>query len=79
MAYVVREDVGTTPRRSLSGHSRLKVWERSGGVCVICGHPDRWRARSVDRRAYPALELGVRMSSTIWGPPTKPVARQNPR
>lgn len=36
MSLVVREDIGTTPRRRLMPHRRLQVWERSGGVYMLC-------------------------------------------
>lgn len=51
-------DVATTPRRRLTARERLQVWERTGGVCVVC-------ARQIDgvREAWivehmRALELG---------------------
>lgn len=58
MPYVVLEDVGTTPRRSLSGRRRLQAWERTGGTCVVCGLiidgvRERWIVEHIR-----ALELG---------------------
>lgn len=79
MAYVVREDVGTTRRRSLSGHSRLKVWERAGGVCVICGHSidgvrDRWIVEHIR-----ALELGGPDEFDNMGPAHEACGRDKTR
>lgn len=79
MAYVVREDVGTTRRRSLSGHSRLKVWERSGGICVVCGHPidgvrDRWIVEHIR-----ALELGGADEFDNMGPAHEACGRDKTR
>lgn len=58
MPYVALEDVGTTPRRSLSGRRRLQAWERTGGTCVVCGLiidgvRERWIVEHIR-----ALELG---------------------
>ncbi|MGE7415078.1 hypothetical protein [Methylobacterium tarhaniae] len=58
MPFVAPEDVGTTRRRSLSAHRRLKAWERTGGVCVVCESPidgirERWIVEHIR-----ALELG---------------------
>jgi hypothetical protein len=36
MPFSEIEDVGTTARRKLTPHRRLKVWETTGGVCVFC-------------------------------------------
>ncbi|WP_084731747.1 HNH endonuclease [Microvirga vignae] len=51
-------DVGTTPRRKLTPRQRLKVWERTGGVCVLCERKidavrERWIVEHIR-----ALELG---------------------
>lgn len=58
MPYAKIEDVGTTARRKLTPHLRLKVWERTGGVCVLCdraidGVRERWIVEHIR-----ALELG---------------------
>jgi 5-methylcytosine-specific restriction endonuclease McrA len=58
MPFVEVEDVGTTARRKLTPHRRLKVWEKTGGVCVLCdskidGVRERWIAEHIR-----ALELG---------------------
>lgn len=58
MPFVEREDVSTTPRRKLTPHRRLQVWERTGGRCVLCGRAidggrERWIAEHIR-----ALELG---------------------
>jgi hypothetical protein len=58
MPFVDITDVGTTLRRKLTPHRRLKVWERTGGVCVLCdlkidGARERWIAEHLR-----ALELG---------------------
>ncbi len=58
MGFVNTEDVGTTSRRKLTAHRRLKVWEITGGVCVLCGRRidgvrERWIVEHIR-----ALELG---------------------
>lgn len=58
MAFVHVEDVGTTARRKLTPHGRLKVWEATGGRCVLCDKEidcvrERWIAEHIR-----ALELG---------------------
>src|SRR5215218_10811424 len=58
MPYAETQDVGTTARRKLTPHRRLHVWERTGGVCVLCerkidGARERWIAEHIR-----ALELG---------------------
>ncbi|ANY79501.1 hypothetical protein BB934_15775 [Microvirga ossetica] len=58
MPFVEVKDVGTTVRRKLTPHRRLKVWEKTGGVCVLCdgridGVRERWIAEHIR-----ALELG---------------------
>lgn len=58
MPYVAREDVVTTPRRSLSSHKRLRAWERHCGVCIVCGEQiDGLRQRWIVEHIR-ALELG---------------------
>ncbi len=58
MALVEIEDVGTTTRGRLTPCRRLKVWEATGGRCVVCGRKidgarERWIAEHIR-----ALELG---------------------
>lgn len=79
MPYVAREDVRTTSRRSLSGHRRLKAWERTGGVCVICDRPidgvrDRWIVEHIR-----ALELGGEDELPNMGPAHEECARDKTR
>ena len=68
MCFVEVKDVGTTPRRKLSPHRRLQVWERTAGVCVLChqridGVRERWIAEHIR-----ALELGGADELTNMGP-----------
>lgn len=79
MPYVVREDVGTTKRRSLSGHSRLKAWERTGGICVVCDQPidgvrERWIVEHIR-----ALELGGADDIENMGPAHDTCGREKTR
>ncbi len=79
MSYVVREDVGTTRRRSLSGHQRLQAWERTGGVCVVCeraidGVHDRWIVEHIR-----ALELGGEDDLANMGPAHEVCGREKTR
>ncbi len=58
MPFIQAEDVGTTVRRKLTPHRRLQVWEKTGGVCVLCdgkinGPRERWIVEHIR-----ALELG---------------------
>src|SRR3954466_5075018 len=58
MPFSEIEDVGTTARRKLTPRRRLQVWEKTGGVCVLCerkidGVRERWIAEHIR-----ALELG---------------------
>jgi 5-methylcytosine-specific restriction endonuclease McrA len=58
MPFVEIEDTGTTPRRKLTSHLRLQVWEKTAGSCVIChqkidGVRERWIVEHIR-----ALELG---------------------
>jgi 5-methylcytosine-specific restriction endonuclease McrA len=58
MPFVDIKDLRTTPRRKLTPHRRLQVWEKTGGVCVLCdreidGVRERWIAEHIR-----ALELG---------------------
>lgn len=32
-------DIGTTSRGHMSPSRRLRIWEKHGGVCVLCKHP----------------------------------------
>ena len=68
MPYVETQDVGTTARRKLTPHRRLKVWETTGGVCVLCerkidGVRERWIAEHIR-----ALELGGDDALSNMGP-----------
>lgn len=79
MSYVVREDVGTTRRRSLSGHQRLQAWERTRGVCVVCeraidGVHDRWIVEHIR-----ALELGGEDDLANMGPAHEACGREKTR
>lgn len=79
MPFVVREDVGTTKRRSLSGHSRLKARERTGGVCVVCDQPidgvrERWIVEHIR-----ALELGGADEIENMGPAHDMCGREKTR
>lgn len=54
----VATDIGTTVRRRMTPHRRLQVWERTGGVCILCNRPidgarERWMVEHIR-----ALELG---------------------
>jgi 5-methylcytosine-specific restriction endonuclease McrA len=58
MPFVDITDVGTTVRQKLTPHQKLKVWERTGGRCVLCdrlidGVRERWIVEHIR-----ALELG---------------------
>jgi len=68
MPCVSVEDVGTTPRRRLTPHRRLQVWERTGGRCVVCGRlidgvRERWIVEHIR-----ALELGGADEMENMGP-----------
>ena len=68
MPYAETQDVGTTVRRKLTPHRRLKVWERTSGVCVLCerkidGVRERWIAEHIR-----ALELGGEDDFSNMGP-----------
>lgn len=79
MPFVVREDVGTTRRRSLSGHSRLKTWERTGGICVVCDQPiDGFREHWIVEHIR-ALELGGADEIENMGPAHDMCAGKDPR
>jgi 5-methylcytosine-specific restriction endonuclease McrA len=58
MPFGHNEDVSTTVRRKLTPHRRLRVWEKTGGMCVPCdckidGVRERWIVEHIR-----ALELG---------------------
>jgi hypothetical protein len=58
MVFIEIEEVRTTARRKLTPHRRLQVWEKTGGVCVLCeakidGLRERWIVEHIR-----ALELG---------------------
>jgi hypothetical protein len=79
MPFIASEDVGTTPRRSLSARRRLQAWERTKGVCVICEAPidgvrDRWIVEHIR-----ALELGGLDDLTNMGPAHEACGRAKTR
>ncbi len=68
MVFVELGEVRTTARRKLTPHRRLQVWERTGGVCVLCerkidGVRGRWIAEHIR-----ALELGGEDNLANMGP-----------
>lgn len=68
MAFVEIKDVGMTRRGRLTPHRRLKVWETTGGRCVVCdqqidGTRERWTAEHIR-----ALELGGADEPANMGP-----------
>ena len=68
MVFVATNDVGTTPRRRLTPHRRLRVWENTGGICVLCdrlidGARERWIVEHIR-----ALELGGADDLSNMGP-----------
>ncbi len=68
MPFVEIEDVGTTPRRKLTPHRRLQVWEMTNGRCVLCGRKiDGVRERWIVEHLR-ALELGGDDSLDNMGP-----------
>jgi 5-methylcytosine-specific restriction endonuclease McrA len=79
MPFVPNEDVGTTPRRRLTPHRRLQVWEATRGVCVICdraidGVRERWIVEHIR-----ALELGGADELANMGPAHAACARAKTR
>ncbi|MGE7415074.1 HNH endonuclease signature motif containing protein [Methylobacterium tarhaniae] len=79
MPFVAPEDVGTTRRRSLTAHRRLKAWERTGGVCVVCESPidgirERWIVEHIR-----ALELGGADDLSNMGPAHEACGRTKTR
>jgi 5-methylcytosine-specific restriction endonuclease McrA len=68
MPFTEVEDMGTTVRRRLTPHRRLQVWEKTGGICVLCsrkieGGRERWIAEHIR-----ALELGGSDNLDNMGP-----------
>ncbi len=68
MVFVAIEDVGTTLRRRLTPHQRLRAWENTGGICVVCdrlidGVRERWMVEHMR-----ALELGGADDLSNMGP-----------
>src|SRR3954470_14600072 len=68
MPFMETADVGTTRRKRLSPSRRLRVWEQTGGVCVLCdreidGVRERWIAEHLR-----ALELGGEDDLSNMGP-----------
>ncbi|MCB5173579.1 HNH endonuclease [Microvirga sp. SM9] len=71
--------MGTTARRKLTPHRRLKVWERTGGVCMLCdrmidGARERWIAEHIR-----ALELGGADDLENLGPAHEACATEKTR
>jgi len=79
MPYVALEDVDTTRRQSLSGRRRLQAWERTGGICVVCGqHIDGVRERWIVEHIR-ALELGGADDLENMGPAHEACGREKTR
>ena len=79
MPFVIITDVGTTLRRKLTPHRRLKVWEKTGGRYVLCDSPidgvrERWIVEHIR-----ALELGGADDFDNLGPAHKACALQKTR
>ncbi len=79
MSFVEITDVNTTPRRKLTPHRRLKVWEKTGGVCVVCdsridGVRERWIVEHIR-----ALELGGADDIANLGPAHEACALEKTR
>ena len=79
MPFVTPEDVGTTPRGSLSAKRRLQGWERTEGTCVICecridGVRERWIVEHIR-----ALELGGADTLDNMGPAHEACGRTKSR
>jgi 5-methylcytosine-specific restriction endonuclease McrA len=69
------EDLSTTTRGALSPRRRLAVWEKTGGICVVCerridGARERWIAEHIR-----ALELGGADALDNLGPAHDACAR----
>jgi 5-methylcytosine-specific restriction endonuclease McrA len=68
MPFVNISDIGTTPRKRLSAHRRLQIWEWARGICVLCQQPieaarERWIIEHIR-----ALELGGDDTPENMGP-----------
>jgi hypothetical protein len=79
MPFVNITDMGTILRRKLTPHRRLKVWEKTGGVCVLCdrrinGVRERWIVEHIL-----ALELGGADDFANLGPAHEACAVQKTR
>lgn len=79
MVFVEIEDVGTTIRGRLTPHRRLRVWEKTGGRCVLCaakidGGRERWIAEHIR-----ALELGGTDDLENMGPAHEACALEKTR
>ena len=79
MAFHSIEDLGTTRRRKLTPQGRLQVWERTRGVCVVCGRQiDPLREGWIAEHVRP-LELGGNDSLDNMGPAHMACARHKAR
>jgi 5-methylcytosine-specific restriction endonuclease McrA len=79
MPFVDSTDVGTTVRQKLTPHRRLKVWEKTGGRCVLCsGRIDGVRERWIVEHIR-ALELGGSDDFANLGPAHEACAVQKTR
>ena len=79
MPFVDLTDLGTTLRGRLSPRQRLTVWERAGGVCVLCQRRiDRARERWIVEHLR-ALELGGADEFANMGPAHEACARDKTR
>src|SRR3954465_9852112 len=68
MPFMETADVGTTRRNRLSASRRLRVWEQTGGVCVLCSREiDGVRERGIAEHVR-ALELGGKDHLGDMGP-----------
>ena len=79
MPFVYGEELGTTVRRKLTPHRRLKVWERAGGICILCerkidGVRERWIIEHIR-----ALELGGADDLDNMGPAHEACALEKTR
>lgn len=79
MSSIATNDVGTTRRRKLTPHQQLKVWEKTSGVCVLCGRTiDAVRERWIVEHLR-ALELGGDDGFGNMGPAHEICARDKTR
>src|SRR5690349_12968586 len=68
MPFCAITDVGTTPRHKLTPRQRLRVWETTRGICVLCGRRiDGVRERWIVEHLR-ALELGGADELANMGP-----------